>query len=325
MKKYILRTLIALLVSALSLSVLSGCEGKAPSLLITKESETKKEYDEESLRAEFERTSVPEQTTEPESGAATAEKAETEAASEAQSEQQTAESQTESGTAAENESETEEAQSETEAVSSPPSVTFTKRTVVDSEIDTKETKSDYKYGVKKIDVVSTYYDIYSDGSKMQTDQKKYSKYDYSGFKASTNELLAESRSNKLSYASQISSAVSAINELRRSEGKAALTLDDSLSTAACVRATEMAYSGKVGSSRPGGGAYSTVLNDLGYSYSRPWELTCKGYSSSSSAVGAIKGSSANYSGITSESYKKIGVGVAADPEGNLYWSFIFAE
>ena len=29
--------------------------------------------------------------------------------------------------------------------------------------------------------------------------------------------------------------------------------------------------------------------------------------------------------ITGDSYKKIGIGVAADPEGNLYWSFIFTE
>ena len=317
MKKFLPGTAAALIVFAICVSALTGCDMKAPSLLI-KESTTKAAYDEESLRAEFERTSVPEETTE-QTEAETEAESETEAVSEAET--QAPESETQPS-----EEETEQTESAvTEAVTKqePATVTTTKKTVVDTEIDSKETKSDYKYGVKKIDVVSTYYNIYSDGSKVQTDQKRYTKYDYSGFKASTSELTGEARTNKLTYASQISSAAAAINEMRRSEGKEALTLDDSLCTAACVRATEMAYSGKVGSKRPGGGAYSTVLSDLGISFSKPWELTCKGYRDSSSAVGAIKGPSGNYSGMTSESYKKIGVGVAADPEGNLYWSFIF--
>ena len=322
MKKHILKASVLLLVCAITVSVLAGCEGKAPSLLITQESSTKEAYDEESLRAEFERTSVPEETTEQ---TETETETETETQTEAPADEQT------SGTTAQAESseaeteQSETAQSETVTQTELPSVTVTRRTVVDSEIDTKENKSDYKYGVKKIDVVSTYYDIYSDGSKVQADQKRYSKYDYSGFKASTSDLLPEAKTNKLTYSSQISSAVAAINEIRRSEGKAALTVDDSLCTAACVRAVEMAYSGKVGSKRPGGSGYASVLTDLGLSNPKPWELTCKGYSDSSSAVNAIKASDANYSGITGDSYKKIGIGVAADPEGNLYLCFIFTE
>ena len=317
MKRFLSVT-AALLVFAVCVTALTGCDMKAPSLLI-KESTTKAEYDEESLRAEFERTSVPEETTE-QTEAETESEPETEPVSEEQT--QTPESETQP--AEEETEQTETAVSEVETSSEPETVTTTRKTVVDTSIDSKETKSDYKYGVRKIDVVSTYYNIYSDGSKVQTDQKRYTKYDYSGFKASTNDMLSEAKTDKLTYASQISSAASAINDMRRAEGKDALTLDDSLCTAASVRAVEMAYSGKVGSKRPGGGAYSTVLSDLGISASKPWELTCKGYKDSSSAVGAIKASSENYSGMTSESYRKIGVGVAADPEGNLYWSFIFA-
>ncbi len=320
MKKYICEFVILLLIFAVSVSVLAGCENKAPSLLITKESETKEQYDEESLRAEFERTSVPEEITEAEES-----ETETESQTEETSEAETSATEKESQSTESETEQSETAQSESETQTEAPTVTLTRRTVVDTKIDTKETTSDYKYGVKKTDVVSTYYDIYSDGSTVQTDQKRYSKYDYSGFKASTNDLLPEAKTNKLTYSSQISSAVAAINELRRSEGKDALVIDDSLCTAACVRATEMAYSGKVGSARPSGSSYSTVLTDLGYSFSKPWELTCKGYKDSSSAVGAIKSSSANYSGITDANHKKIGVGVAADPEGNLYWSFIFAD
>ncbi len=324
MKKHLIKAAAALLVTVIFASALTGCDGRAPSLLVTKEATTKEKYDEESIRAEFERTSVPEETTEP-AETETETETETQAVTETQSEEQPQESQAETEPSETAEAESETAQSETETSSLLPSVTVTRKTVVDSKIETKETKSDYKYGVKKTDVVSTYYDIYSDGSKVQTDQKRYSKYDYSGFKASTNDLLPEAKTNKITYAAQISSAVSAINDIRRSAGKSALTLDDSLCTAASVRATEMAYSGKVGSKRPGGSGYASVLTDLGLSNPKPWELTCKGYSDSSSAVNAIKASDANYSGITGDSYKKIGIGVAADPEGNLYWSFIFTE
>ena len=87
----------------------------------------------------------------------------------------------------------------------------------------------------------------------------------------------------------------------------------------------MAYSGKLGSTRPDKRGYATVLTDLGISASKPWELTCKGYSDGTSAAGALKSASDKYAGMIREDYKKIGVGAAADPEGTVYWCFIFTE
>ena len=321
MKNTAVKIIAACCGALIALSSLAACEGKAPSLVLKKESTTKAAFDEEAFSMEFERTSVPESeiSTAPDTLPASESTAPVEeGTTEGQSEKEE-----ESTTAAESLSETasEVVTSLTEAVSK---VTTTKKSVVDTKIDKKETKSDYKYGVKKIDVVSTYYDIYSDGSKVQTDKKTYTKYDYSGYKASTSELLSEANTNKMKYATQTAAAVSAVNAARTAKGLEPLTVDSNLSTAASVRATEMAYSGKVGSTRPNKSSYSTVLTDLGYSVSKPMELTCKGYSDGSSAVGAMK-SGAGIDRMTSSEYKKIGVGAAANPEGTIYWSVFFSE
>ncbi len=321
MKNNAVKIIAACCGAVIALSSLAACDFKAPSLVIGKESTTKAEFDEEAFRAEFERTSVPE--SEISTAPDTLPASESTAPADEGTTGENTEKEEESTTAAESLSETasEVITSLTEAVSK---VTTTKKTVVDTKIDKKETKSEYKYGVKKIDVVSTYYDIYSDGSKVQTDKKTYTKYDYSGYKAGTSDLLTEANSNKLKYASQASAAIAAVNAVRKAQGKDELQADSNLSTAASVRAVEMAYSGKVGSTRPNKSGYSTVLTDLNYTVSKPMELTCKGYSDGASAVGALK-SGAGLDRMTADNYKKIGVGVAANPEGTLYWSVFFSE
>jgi uncharacterized protein YkwD len=321
MKIYSVKIIAACCGALIALSSLAACDFKAPSLVLGKESTTKAEFDEEAFRAEFERTSVPESevSTAPDTLPASES---TLPAGEGTTGAE-GETQEESASAAESLSETasEVASSLTQAVTK---VTTTKKTVVDTKIDKKETKSEYKYGVKKIDVVSTYYDIYSDGSKVQTDKKTYTKYDYSGYKAATGDLKAEAGTNQMKYATQTAAAVAAVNAVRTAQGKEPLSVDSSLSTAANVRAVEMAYSGKVGSTRPNKSGYSTVLTELGFSVSKPMELTCKGYSDGASAVGAVK-SGAGIDRMTDGNYKKIGVGAAANPEGTIYWSIFFSE
>ena len=322
MKNKMIKIIAACCGAVIALSSLAACEGKAPSLVLKKESTTKAEFDEEAFRKEFERTSVPESeiSTAPDTlPASESTLPADEGTTEAESKKE--EKSTSAAESSLSETVKESLTSLTQAVSK---VTTTKKTVVDTKIDRKETKSEYKYGVKKIDVVSTYYDIYSDGSKVQTDKKSYTKYDYSSFKASTGDLKSEAESNKLKYATQTAAAIAAVNAVRTAKGLEPLSADSSLATAAGVRAVEMAYSGKVGSSRPGGKVYSTVLTDLGINASKPMELTCKGYTDGASAVGAVK-TDEGLDRMTSESYKKIGVGAAANPEGTIYWSIMFTD
>ncbi len=299
-----------------ALCVLTACNGQAPSLLKPTESTTKDSFDQSKFDEEFYRTSVSESETQP--------LTETTAATQPQSEDPaTTAATTAPSTTAKNDKTTSAVTQSTTAVSSSTTKAVSQTTgttaayVVDSKIDSKETKTNYKYGVVKIDVVSTYYDIYSDGRKVQTDQKKYTKYDTSKYKASTNDLLSEARSNKGSYSSEIRSAASTVNGYRSSAGKSSLSVSDELSTAACVRAAEMAYSGKVGAKRPDGSPAYDILDDMGISYGYAIPFTAKGYKSGSSAIEAMKGS--NYENMISGNYTKIGVGAAADPDGTVYW------
>lgn len=293
------------------------------SLIKPAESTTKKAFDEAEFDEEFYRTSVPEETT----AETTSQQEET---GESEPEATTAPAETQAGTTAPAVSTTAPAQSSTSATAStttakvsliPARESTTKKKVVDTKIETKEKKSDYKYGVKKIDVESVYYDIYSDGSKVQTDKKSYVKYDTSGYKATTSDLLPEAKSNKLAYASDIRGALSAVNSGRDKE----LALDDSLCEAACVRAAEMAYSGKLSSTRPGGSKYSTVLRDLDIKYTNCIELTCKGYSSGSEAANAWLSDSGSKSAINKDEYAKVGIGAAKSPDGIVYWCLILSD
>ena len=317
MKSLIIKTAAVLVCAASVLTILTSCE--PVSLIKPGESTTKADFDEESFNAEYGdlETLTSEKSTEPEES-----ESETEEVTEVQTEQST--TKPESSTVTQTVSQTVET-----AVSSTKQavtiITTTARTVVDQTITTKENKSDYKYGVKKIDVVSTYYDVYSDGTKEKTGTKEYTKYDYSGFSAKTSDLLDEAKSNYSKYSSQISAAANDINNIRTSAGAEKLTLDRDLCTAACVRATEMAYSGKIGSKRPSGSSCYTVLTDLGIDSKSSFELTSKGQSSASAAVSALKGTNANMTQFKNENYNKIGVGVASNPEGILYYCLIIIK
>lgn len=311
MKSSIIKIISLLIICAVSLTAVTGC---SKSFLIPDESTTKAEYDEAAARAEYERTSIPGSETEAET---TEEETEEATTSQITTAQATTEEQTEE--------ESSISETITELTSAIETAVETTKHVINTENKTTETKSDYKYGVKKIDVVSTYYDIYSDGTKVEnrTKSRTYTKYDYSGFSATTSELMSEANSNKTAYAAQATSAIAAVNALRSSN----LTADSGLTTAACVRATEMAYSGKVnGTTRPNGSNWNTVLTDCGLTASSSTiDFVCNGYSDGSSAVSAISGTSSNKTKMTDSRYKKIGVGFAKNPEGMMYCCIIVSE
>ena len=175
------------------------------------------------------------------------------------------------------------------------------------------------------------YEFYRNGEKTPLmwcsiiEGLEYTKYDYSGFSAKTSDLLSEANSNKSTYSLQINAAADEINSLRTSAGVEKLTLDQDLCTAACVRATEMAYSGKIGSKRPSGSSCYTVLTDLGIDSKSSFEITSKGQSDAKAALTALEEKNANVTQLKNESYNKIGIGVAANPEGIKYYCFILIK
>ena len=302
-----------LIILALGLTIVTfaGCDkDKAPSLILPTESTTKEKFDEEKFREEYERTSVytPEETTQ------------------AETESTTEETTTKKETTTIKEAVTELTTLITTVATTKPKeskpVTTTEAYVVDTRNESKETKTTIQYGVVQIDVVSTYYDIYSDGTEVQTKQLTYTKYDSSKFKASTDDLLSEAKTNRAKYSAEIREAYEETNKVRSDAGVPALTLNEDLCTAACVRALECAYTGSLEHKRPNGSSCDTVLSDLGIEWTGRGENVAKGYTDGTQAIQAFKKSSAHYKNMVSEEFTDIGIGVAAAPDGTLYWCMI---
>ena len=141
----------------------------------------------------------------------------------------------------------------------------------------------------------------------------------------TSELIAAGKSAKSSYRTQINAVFSYTNKYREKAGVEKLKLDETLSTAACMRAVEMAYSGNFSHTRPDGkGNCFTVLSEVGANYGYVGENIAMGQASAKAATEWWRNSSGHYQNMISSNFKKIGVG-AFKYNGKYYWVQIFTD
>ena len=148
----------------------------------------------------------------------------------------------------------------------------------------------------------------------------------------TSELLSEANQNKSRFSSSIQTVLNYTNQYRGEANdneengvsdRSMLVLDSELTTAACVRALEMAYSGTFSHERPDGRNCFSVLSDLGISSMARAENISEYYSAESTS-NAWKNSSVHYSNMINPRFTKIGVGVA-EYEGSYFWVQIFTD
>ena len=102
-----------------------------------------------------------------------------------------------------------------------------------------------------------------------------------------------------------------------------LVLDSELTTAACIRALELAYSDSFSHERPDGRNCFSVLNDLGIGSMARAENISESYSAKSTAE-AWKNSSSHYKNMINPRFTKVGIGVA-NYNGSNYWVQIFTD
>ncbi len=141
----------------------------------------------------------------------------------------------------------------------------------------------------------------------------------------TSELIAAGKSAKSSYRTQINAVFSYTNKYREKAGVEKLKLDETLSTAACMRAVEMAYSGNFSHTRPDGkGNCFTVLSEVGANYGYVGENIAMGQASAKAATEWWRNSSGHYQNMISTNFKKIGVG-AFKYNGKYYWVQLFTD
>ena len=116
------------------------------------------------------------------------------------------------------------------------------------------------------------------------------------------------------------SVLSLVNEERAAEGLSALTLSSGATSAAKVRAKELATS--FSHTRPDGTTCFTALDDAGVSYGYAGENIAAGYSSASSVMNGWMNSSGHKANILSENYTQIGIACYYDGS-TYYWVQLF--
>lgn len=136
-----------------------------------------------------------------------------------------------------------------------------------------------------------------------------------------NELLPAARVNRNKYSGYISEVLRLTNQMRAEKGLKPLTLSDKLCEQACVRAEEVAWSGKHSHRRPDGTFFSELFKINGYTTGVTGENLGWGYGTASAVCEAWKASETHYANIMDARFVRIGIGVAAnpDPAGKLIW------
>ena len=136
-------------------------------------------------------------------------------------------------------------------------------------------------------------------------------------KPETSEPDAE---ENLSFAKQV---VNLVNEERAKAGLSALVLDETLASAAMVRAIEIETS--FSHTRPDGRSFSTVLSDMGIQYRRSGENIAWGQQSPKAVMEGWMNSKGHRANILNPNFTKIGVGYRKNAAGRTYWTQLFTS
>lgn len=128
---------------------------------------------------------------------------------------------------------------------------------------------------------------------------------------------------------RVAQVIAGINAEREAAGVAAVTYDVTLTDMAQVRASENAANdyfvienGK--HKRPDGRKASSICEDYGQSGSFG-EVMGRYQETPDEIVTGWHNSATHYACMTSSKYNRVGVGIAADSEGYLYWVAIFMD
>ena len=185
----------------------------------------------------------------------------------------------------------------------------------------KETK-ELKYGTILNSWHVKTYKLYSDGSKKTVNKYTHYEVDGTNFNAKTSDMLPEAIENMNVYKDIVNDVVKYTNEFRTEVGQAPLTLDETLTKAAMVRAIEMAYSDKFSHERPDGNMCYYIMRDFGQDIYGVGENIASRQRNAKEVSYAWKGSQGHYENMISASFTRIGVGVI-NFYGTYYWVQLF--
>ncbi len=189
----------------------------------------------------------------------------------------------------------------------------------------KAFKEDLKYGVFRRRSITNYIDTLTDGTELIVKQEIYEYYNRIYYSANLDDLLPAAKENMDIYSDAINTVLVIINGYRAENDLAPLEYSKELTEIACARAEEIAWSGKHSHRRPNGRTCFTILKDAGFDEGYAGENIGWGYETAADVCDAWKNSETHLKNILDPDFKKIGIGVAADPDpdGKLCWTQIF--
>ena len=118
------------------------------------------------------------------------------------------------------------------------------------------------------------------------------------------------------------------NQLRAASGIAALQLDGTLSAAAAQRAQDMASRGYFAHTSPTGETAFSILDAFAYGYALAGENIARNNYPQNQSVGVAMDGFMNSPGhranILEPAFTRVGIGVATDASGMIYYAVIFA-
>ena len=131
-------------------------------------------------------------------------------------------------------------------------------------------------------------------------------------------------SEKQEYNEYIAQVVEIVNEERRKVGLNPLAYDEQITYAATQRSYEMAEYQYFAHARPNGDSCFTVMDEYNVSWRMVGENIASGYTTPEQVMTGWMNSQGHKENILTSGYTKIGVGIAANSYGRLYWTQLFA-
>ena len=139
------------------------------------------------------------------------------------------------------------------------------------------------------------------------------------------EIKAEAVASSSEYRDKIERIVELVNEERAKDGVAPVTLNETLTDAAMLRAEEITE--QFSHTRPDDTSCFTVLKDYNIGYYACAENIAAGNSTADATMNQWVNSSGHYNNLMNATYTEIGVGVvyAPDSEYGYYWVQLFIK
>ena len=139
----------------------------------------------------------------------------------------------------------------------------------------------------------------------------------------TNNSGNNSESNSNSFASYQQEVVDLVNKERAKYGLSALKSNAYLANVATIKSQDMINKNYFSHTSPTYGSPFDMMKQFGISYSTAGENIAMGQKTPSEVVTAWMNSEGHRANILNSNFKEIGIGVAKNAKGQLYWTQMF--